>query len=135
MHLRLIPGLGSDGTTFGIGGLNDTSSDGLLILDSDLLQLGGGVQAYRGWAEMVEVRNANGAVDELRSILVEVQLVRDDDSPWTDWIREAATIMPVQPGISRLSGPAMRDVLYFGTAPGNQTLAVSTTKGGLSSLL
>jgi len=66
---------------------------------------------------------------------VEVQLVRDDNTAWSDWIREAAMVQPDTPGIWRLSGCGIRNVLYLGTSPGNHSLAVATTKGGLTSLL
>ncbi|KFY15433.1 hypothetical protein V492_01986 [Pseudogymnoascus sp. VKM F-4246] len=135
MFVRLIPGLGGDGTALGISVLNDTGSDALSIFNSDVLQLGAGIQAYGGQVGMVRIINANGAADTCMCMLVEIQLIKDDYSPWGDWIRKRAIIRPNQPGTSSLSGPGMRDVLYFGTAPGNHTIAVSTTKGGLSSLL
>jgi hypothetical protein len=58
--------------------------------------------------------------------------VREDDSPWSDWINERAVVKPVAPGVPRLSGHRIRDV---GTAPGNHFLAVAATKGGMASLL
>jgi hypothetical protein len=61
--------------------------------------------------------------------------VREDDSPWSDWINERALVKPVAPGVPRLSGNRIRDVMYLGTAPGNHFLAVAATKGGMTSLL
>ncbi|KFY29246.1 hypothetical protein V491_00125 [Pseudogymnoascus sp. VKM F-3775] len=132
---HFINGLrGGDGTAWGVSVLNDTGSTITSIFDIDLLHLGG-LQAYSGWVGNIEIGTANGAVDICRSLLVEVQLVRDDLSPWTDWIEEHAIVRPVRPDVARLSGSGIRGALYFGTAPGNHTLAVSVTKGGLSALL
>ena len=66
---------------------------------------------------------------------MQVQLVRDDDSPWSDWINEYAVVKPASRGVPRLSGQGIREALYMGTAPGNHVLAVATTKGGMTSLL
>jgi hypothetical protein len=83
----------------------------------------------------MSVIDANGTITVFPTILVQVQLVRDDNAPWGDWIDERAIVR--QPGldVSRLSGVGIRDILYIGTAPGNHLLAVSATKGGLASLL
>ena len=51
---------------------------------------------------------------------MQVQLVRDDSSPWSDWIDDLAIVRPARPGVARLSGVEIRDILYFGTAPGSQ---------------
>src|ERR1700728_2968346 len=71
----------------------------------------------------------------LPRLLVQVQLVRDDDTPWGDWIPEIAIVRQPSPNLVRLSGGGIRDALYVGTPPGNHLLAVSATKGGLASLL
>jgi hypothetical protein len=63
------------------------------------------------------------------------QLARNDGTPWGDWIRERAIVKPLVQDLPRLSGRGIRRVLYMGTAPGNHLLAVSATKGGLTSLL
>jgi hypothetical protein len=57
---------------------------------------------------------------------VQVQLVGDNDSPWSNWIDEHAVTRPASQGVPRLSG--------YGTAPGNHLLAVAATKGGMTSL-
>jgi hypothetical protein len=62
---------------------------------------------------------------------VQVQLVREDDSPWSDWISEYAVIKPASQGVPRLSGYGIRKKLYIGIAPGNHFLAVAATKGGI----
>ena len=56
-----------------------------------------------------------------------------NDQGYTGWINEWAIIKPGAPNVPRLSGVGIRDVLYLGTAPGNQLLAVATTKGGMTS--
>jgi len=114
--------------------MNDTGSEMLSLFDTDMPYLGN-LQGYTGWPGQVAIQNANGTMNVYPTILVQVRLVRDDDSPWSDWIDEYAIIKPVVPGLPRLSGAGIRDSLYFATAPGNHVLAVSTTKGELTSLL
>jgi hypothetical protein len=87
--------------------------------------------------ERIEVENvitdANGGIAFFPTILVQVRLVRDD-TPWSNRIDEFAIVKQHNPSVPRLSGVRIRRVLYFGTAPGNHLLAVSATKGGLTSL-
>lgn len=135
MFLRLVPQLGGDGSAYPITVLNDTGSDIMAVFTTDLLQLGEGLQAYNGWLANINIANANGMIDTCRTIILEVQLVRDDLYPWTDWIREVAIVRVPQLAMSRLTGSMIRQELYFGTAPGNHSLAISTSKSGLSSLL
>ncbi|KAI9771803.1 MAG: hypothetical protein M1840_001573 [Geoglossum simile] len=123
-----------DGTVYGIIAMNDTGSTILTLFDVDMLHLGD-IQGYAGWAGPVVVSNADGAIGVYPTIFVQVQPVRDDNSPWCGWINEKAIVRPIGPGIPRLSGTGIRDVLYIATAPGNHFLAVSTTRGGLASLL
>ena len=78
---------------------------------------------------------ANGGFIVFRRILVQVQLVRDDNTPWGVWIDELALVKQPSFNLPRLSGAGIRDVLYIGTAPGNVRLGISATKGGLTSLL
>lgn len=80
MLLRLTPQQGGDGTIYGIIAMNDTGSDILTIFDTDIPLLGN-MQAYFGWLGQTAVRNANGMMDACPKINVQVQLVRDDDSP------------------------------------------------------
>ena len=134
MLLRLTPGRGGDGTVHGIIAMNDTGSDMMTLFTTDL-QLLGNIQGYAGWLLPTGVIDANGLTTSFPTIHVQVQLVRDDNTPWGDWIDELAIVRPPGPNLSRLSGAGIRDVLYFGTAPGNHVLAVSATKGGLTSLL
>ena len=54
------------------------------------------------------------------------------NSPWSGWINEKAI---VRPGIPRLSGIGISHVPYIATASDSHFPAVSTTKGGLTSLL
>ncbi|KAI9766914.1 MAG: hypothetical protein M1840_006211 [Geoglossum simile] len=129
MLLRLIPDLGGDGTVHGIIAMNDTGSDILTIFDADVPFLGN-FQGYAGWDGIVTVGGAGGIVGVFPKLRVQVQLVGDDNLPWSDWINGEAIIRPVGPGIPRLSGYRIREGLYFATGPGNHTLAVSTTKAG-----
>jgi hypothetical protein len=133
MLLRLMPGLGGDGTVCGIIAMNDTGSDMLTLFTTDLPYLGNS-QGYTGWLAPAGIRDASGSITFLPTILVQVQLVKDDNSSWGDWIDEWAIVRQPGPNVTRLSGVGIREVLFIGTAPGNHLLAVSTTKGGLSSL-
>jgi len=90
---------------------------------------------YIGWLWPVSVVDSNGTNTFFRSIWVQVMLVRDDNTPWSDWIDERALVRDLAPGLLRLSGAGIRGDLYIGTAPGNHRLAVATTRGGLTSLL
>jgi hypothetical protein len=127
--------------------MNDTGSSILSLFDTDMQHLGN-LQGYTGGVGQVEVRNANGTINNYPQIHVQVQLVRDDDSPWSNWINEWAIVKPSFPNVPRLSGVGIRGILYLpkgnvqrnsakstGTAPGNHLLAVAATKGGLTSLL
>jgi hypothetical protein len=80
------------------------------------------------------ILNVSGGTTLLPTIRVQVQLVRDNNTPWGDWIDEAAIGKKPSLGVPRLSGVGIRGVLYIGTAPGNHLLAISATKGGLTSL-
>jgi hypothetical protein len=80
--------------------------------------------------------DANGMITVFPALMIEVQLVRDDNTPSGDWMNELAIVKP-PPGrnVPRLSGVGIGEHLYIGTALGNRLLAVSATKGGLTSLL
>jgi hypothetical protein len=134
MLLRLMPHRGGDGTVHGIIAMNDTGSDILTLFHSDMQHLGN-IQGYTGWRGPIGILCANGTINHYPRILVEVQLVRDDDTPWSDWYPELAIVKPNSPGLSRLSGYGIRNALYLGTSLGNHSLAVATIKGGLASLL
>jgi hypothetical protein len=114
--------------------MNDTGSDILSLFDTDLQYLGNH-QQYAGWLGHVAICYANGAIGIHRKIRVQVQLVKNNNSPWSDWIEEHAIVQPQRPGLTRLSGVKIRGALYIvGTAPDNHSLAVATTKSGLNSL-
>ena len=134
MLLRLTPGHGGDGTVYGIIAMNDTGSDMLTLFNTDLPRLEN-IQGYNGWQLPTGIIDANGTTTVFQTILIQVRLVRDDNTPWSDWIDELALVKPLGPNITRLTGIGIRNVLYIGTAPGNHLLAVSATKGGLTSLL
>jgi hypothetical protein len=134
MLVRLTPQRGGDGTIHRITAINDTGSTILTLFDTDLPLLGDSDE-YAGWAGDAEVTNADGVTNTHRRLRLQVQLVRDDDSPWSDWINERAIVKPDSQGLPRLSGQGIRKALYMGTTPGNHVLAVATTKGGMTSLL
>ena len=82
------------------------------------------------------METANGNVFRER-IQIEMQLIRADGTRVSPWFQEWAVITPVQLGglQYRLSGNAMRNHLFFATAPGNMTLFVSERKNGIVSQL
>jgi len=113
--------------------MNDTGSDLLTLYNSDFMYLGN-FNSYTGWRGTVDVLDANGVVTNFQRISVQVLLVGHGDIPWrTNWIDEVAIVRSDH--VERLSGAGIRQHLYFGTAPGNNNLAIATTNGGLSSLL
>ena len=83
------------------------------------------IQGYTGRLLPTGILDANGVITYFPTILVQVQLVRDDNTPWGDWIDELAILRQPGPNLLRLSGVGIRDVLYFGTAPSNHVLAVT----------
>jgi hypothetical protein len=101
MLLRLMPHLGGDGTVCGIVVINDTGSDVLSLFHSDLQHLGN-IQGYTGWLGDAAIACANGAISIYPRICVEIQMVRDDNTPWSDWIEEEAIIQADSPSLSRL---------------------------------
>lgn len=134
MEIRLLPEKGGDGTIHGITVMNDTGSSILTILDVDLPHLGDWT-FYHGFAWNIEIADAAGPVESLKSLYVQVRLVHQDHTPWTKWVTELAIIRPIVPGIARLSGRGIREHFFFATTPGNNFVAVSRTKHDLKSLL
>lgn len=64
-------------------------------------------------------------------MVVDMQILTSTFVELTPWFREFAVIMPDTPGAVRLSGDAMRDYLFFATAPGNHYLYVAQKKAGI----
>jgi hypothetical protein len=89
MLVRLTPELGGDGTIHRITVLNDTGSGIMTLLSTDLSQLGN-LQAYTGWLAPTGVTDASGRRAVFRTLNIQVQLVRNDNTPWGDWILERA---------------------------------------------
>jgi hypothetical protein len=104
MLLKLIPRHGGDGTVCGIIAMNDSTGSNILTLFTTDLPHLGNIQGYTGWHAPRGVIDANGSLTVFPTILVQVQLVRDDNTPWGDWIDERAIVKPVGPNIIRLSG-------------------------------
>lgn len=134
MLIRLAPGHGGDGTIYPVRCLNDTGSSFSTMFHTDFASLGNMI-AYDGWMGHQRVLLANGAVERLPLMAVQVRLTTQNGDPWSVWISEIAILRMANPGAERLSGSAMRYALYFGTTPAHGNLGVSATKGGLSSLL
>ena len=98
MLLRLTPAFGGDGTVYGIIAVNDTGSDVLTNFNTDLPQLGN-IQGYTGWLLPTAIVDVNGVVTFFPTIRVQVQLVRDNNMPWSDWIDESALVKQLGPNI------------------------------------
>jgi hypothetical protein len=124
MLLRLMPYEGGDGTVYGLIAMNDTGSDILSLFHSDLQYLGN-IQGYSDWDGVVDISCANGIINSYPRICVEVQLVRDDNISWPDWIEEVTMVQP--DGLLRFSSYGIMETLYLGTSPGNHPLAIATT--------
>lgn len=136
MEIRLLPGLGGNGVRYPIEVLNDTGSDTLTIFVDDLIRLGYPHIMYHGWLGIVGVVSADGNVEHLSSLLVEIRFLRPVTyEPWGPWIIEPAVVRQNGPFLRRLSGRYMRDSMYFGTGAGNHHVAVADTKGGMSALI
>lgn len=135
VQVRLLTNLGGDGTVHGINVLNDTGSNMLTIFYEDLERLGNS-RFYRGWQGEMDIGAAGGQMENLYTLLVEVQFVQPITMiPWGPWFSERAVLRRLVEGADRLSGAGMREHLCFGTRAGNEHLAVSTTKGGLYQII
>jgi len=102
---------------------NDTGSNLQTVFTTDLANLQYNANTYGGNLPAIFVNTVGGLVLRQR-IILEVQLLKADGSAVSPWIQEVGVITPVQQGAQqyRLSGNAMRNFLYFGTAPGNAQL-------------
>ncbi|KAJ6108029.1 hypothetical protein N7523_009352 [Penicillium sp. IBT 18751x] len=101
---------------------NDTGSNVLTLFMSDLMALQFDT-ALHGAAMQgaTPISTANGqALQPL--ILVDLQILTSDFVALTPWFEEIAIVKPDNPGDVRLSGAAMRNHLFFATAPGNAYL-------------
>ena len=84
---------------------------------------------------MASIGTANGVVSR-RRIAIETQILKADGTAITPWFWEVAVDTPLQSGMQwRLSGNAMRNHLYFATAPGNANLFVAEKKNGITTQL
>ncbi len=87
----------------------------LTLLNTDLMYLGN-LHAYYGWSRDVFVSVANGNVERLHSLWVEIRfLVPETFEPWGPWILEQAVIRV--DGTDRLSGIGMRQTFVFQNFP------------------
>src|SRR5271170_1886401 len=115
--------------------MNDTGSNIQTIFPTDLAALRYNQHTYGGNLAMIPIGTANGVVPRSR-VVIEMQIIKADGTAVTPWFRETAVVTPLQPGVQyRLSGSAMRDHLYFATAPGNTNLLVAEKKNGITTQL
>ena len=110
--------------------MNDTGSNVQTIFITDLTALRYDQHTYQGRLGTYPVGTANGVILRER-IVIEMQITRANGTAITPWFRENAVIT-LQLGIQdRLSGNAMRNHLFFATAPGNANLFVAQKKSGI----
>ncbi len=115
--------------------MNDTGSNVQTIFPTDLAALRYDQLTYQGLLGPLCIGTASGVVN-LEVIVIEMEIIKADGTAITPWFRENAVITPLQAGIQdRLSGNAMRNHLYFATAPGNATLFVAEKKNGITTQL
>lgn len=101
LETRLPPLFGGDGCRLGITAYNDTGSTSLTIFDTELAYLGD-LQQYTGWCVDVNIAVANGAVEQMHSLWVEVRFVIPETLlPWGPWILEQAIIRKRGNGVVR----------------------------------
>jgi len=121
--------------TFTVSIMNDTGSNIQTIFPTDLAALQYNQLTYQGRLGMLSIGTANGVVLR-RKIVIEMQIIKADGTAVTPWFRETTVVTPLQPGTQyRLSGSAMRNHLYFATAPGNANLIVAEKKNGITTQL
>ena len=115
--------------------MNDTGSSIQTLLSTDLAALGYNPLTYRGHRGVTNLRTAGGVMRR-RRIVIETQVIKADGTAITPWFRQDAVVLPRPSGIQyRLSGRAIRDHLYFATAPGNANLFVAQKKNGITTQL
>jgi hypothetical protein len=111
--------------------MNDTGSSIQTLLSTDLAALGYNRLTYRGHRGVTDLRTTNGVIRR-RRIMIETQIIMEDGTAITPWFIQPAVVLPLQSGVQyRLSGRAIRDHLYFATAPGNANLFVAQKKNGI----
>jgi hypothetical protein len=111
--------------------MNDTGCSIQTLLSTDLAALGYNQLTYRGHRGTTELRTANGVIRR-RRIVIETQIITEDGTTITPWFTQNAVILPLQSGVQyRLSGRAIRNHLYFATAPGNTNLFVAQKKNSI----
>ena len=101
---------------------------------SDLEYLGN-LQNFTGPIHLVPVITANGMIENLHGLNVEVQMETEDGEPWGRSFIEAAVLRIATPDVARLSGGALRHMFYMGSGPAYDVVALAETKGGMLSLL
>ena len=92
MLVRLTPSYGGDGTVHGIIAMNE-----------DLALLGD-----MTWLAIADCCHLCERYDHFLTIHVQVRLVRDDNTPWGNWIDEVALVKQPALNLLRLSGVGIR---------------------------
>ncbi|KAJ8098885.1 hypothetical protein POJ06DRAFT_258257 [Lipomyces tetrasporus] len=115
---RLPPVYGGQPDILDVSIANDTGSDRQTIFVTDLAFLGYNPYTYTGRLGSTFVSTAGGGIYR-EQIFIEMQITRADGTTVSPWFEEVAVITAAQPGVPqcRLSGNAMRNFLYFATAP------------------
>lgn len=134
-RIRLPLWAGADGTCMRINMLNDTGSDRLIIFEHETFILRSTCVSYSPTIFLSAFVMANGNEEYLPCFDVEMQMEKEDGTPWGPWFVEPAVQRPYTNGMTRLSGMNMRQQFFMGTSPHNPNFSVATAKGGLPSLL
>jgi hypothetical protein len=129
--VRGDPRFGGNGTEISSALLNDTGSNLMNILQSDLTAMGIRPSSYRGYSPHVKITTANGTVRR-RTLQLQIQLRDQNGTAASDWFIEEAAIVPRG---DRLSGEEIRNRFYFATPPGNAILCIAEKKNGLLTAL
>ncbi|KAI4152914.1 MAG: hypothetical protein LQ340_002622 [Diploschistes diacapsis] len=132
--IRLALWAGGDGSTTNVTMMNDTGSDVMTLLDTDLMNLGN-IDYYIGGRDLMSVSNASGIEELLWIHYLNVQLRTQDGEPIGRWFDEIAVLRRSYPGIVTLTGSGIRRVFWMGTSPIFDALAIAETRGGMTSLL
>lgn len=118
---------GNPNLTIDVPIANDTGSNVQTLFDTDLSALQCDQLGYNGFLGGASVELAFGSM-QCDMALIELQIIDENGLQITPWFSETAIIKAEELGAVRLSGEAMRNYLYFATAPGNNRLYISQKK-------
>jgi hypothetical protein len=132
MRIALPLAYGGIGPSLVVRAMNDTGSAIMTLFYSEAFDMGWQPELYP--PDLVEIKSPDGTT--LREyIYIVAQVCDDNGSPVTGWFMEEAVLRDFTGFETRLSGAGVRDLLYFGTAPGSSCLYMARTKFQLARIL